>query len=95
MQAQQRKATTTVAVCIVLLLLLQQVNAGPLVLKLRSRDGLGDQRVLRRVARMSPLWRIMNSKPFGAYCQNNYECSTGLCRAGQCSHNNQSETVNN
>lgn len=31
---------------------------------------------------MSPLWRIMNSKPFGAYCQNNYECSTGLCRCG-------------
>ncbi|KAG7233824.1 hypothetical protein INR49_006541 [Caranx melampygus] len=34
----------------------------------------------RRIARMTPLWRIMNSKPFGAYCQNNYECSTGICR---------------
>ena len=36
--------------------------------------------VLRRVARMSPLWRLMNSKPLGAYCHSNYECSTGLCR---------------
>ncbi|KPP62747.1 hypothetical protein Z043_119048, partial [Scleropages formosus] len=39
------------------------------------REGL-----LRRIARMTPLWRIMGSKPHGAYCQDNYECSTGICR---------------
>lgn len=38
------------------------------------------QRVLRRTARMTPLWRTMGTKPYGAYCQNNYECSTGICR---------------
>ncbi|KAI1898895.1 hypothetical protein AGOR_G00077110 [Albula goreensis] len=41
--------------------------------------------LLKRVARMTPLWRIMGSKPFGAYCKNNYECSTGICRGGHCS----------
>lgn len=40
----------------------------------------GVQRSLRRMARMTPLWRIMGTKPHGAYCQNNYECSTGICR---------------
>nr|AWO67306.1 LEAP-2 [Oplegnathus fasciatus] len=94
----QRKAA--VALCIVLLMLAQQVCAGPLVPQVQSSsDQKADSsgvRVLRRIARMTPLWRIMNSKPFGAYCQNNYECSTGLCRAGHCStsHRAPSETVN-
>ncbi|XP_031707122.1 liver-expressed antimicrobial peptide 2 [Anarrhichthys ocellatus] len=93
----QRKAA--VALCIVLLMLAQQVCAGPMVPQVRSSS---DQKaeskvtVLRRIARMTPLWRIMNSKPFGAYCQNNYECSTGLCRAGRCStsHRSTSGPVN-
>ncbi|XP_055794537.1 liver-expressed antimicrobial peptide 2-like isoform X2 [Salvelinus fontinalis] len=42
------------------------------------------QRVLRRTARMTPLWRTMGTKPYGAYCQNYYECSTGICRRGHC-----------
>lgn len=29
---------------------------------------------------MSPLWRIMGFKPYGAYCHDNIECTTGLCR---------------
>ncbi|XP_008292487.1 liver-expressed antimicrobial peptide 2 [Stegastes partitus] len=94
---------TVVALCIVLVMLAQQVCAGPLVSQVqsssdRSADSRGEQtvHVLRRIARMTPLWRIMNSKPFGAYCQNNYECSTGLCRAGHCSnsHRSPSEPVN-
>ncbi|XP_023278491.1 liver-expressed antimicrobial peptide 2-like [Seriola lalandi dorsalis] len=97
----QRKAA--VALCIVLLMLAQQVCAGPLASQVQagsdqSADLRGEHRVhtLRRIARMTPLWRIMNSKPFGAYCQNNYECSTGLCRAGHCStsHRSVSEPVN-
>nr|XP_057922964.1 liver-expressed antimicrobial peptide 2 [Doryrhamphus excisus] len=67
-----------VALCLVLLVLTQQVGSGPV----QSPEHTG-----KRIARTSPLWRIMNSKPFGAYCQNNYECSTGLCRAGHCSTN--------
>ncbi|XP_069015095.1 liver-expressed antimicrobial peptide 2 [Embiotoca jacksoni] len=88
-----------VALCIVLLVLAQQVCAGPLVSEARSgsarsADAKGEQavRALRRTARMTPLWRIMNSKPFGAYCQNNYECSTGLCRAGHCSTGRRSQS---
>uniref|UniRef100_A0A672T571 Liver-expressed antimicrobial peptide 2-like n=1 Tax=Sinocyclocheilus grahami TaxID=75366 RepID=A0A672T571_SINGR len=44
------------------------------------------QMSLKRTARMTPLWRIMGTKPHGAYCQNNYECSTGICRKGHCSY---------
>lgn len=60
-----------------------QVCAGPLVQPRpdqRADPSRAHTATLRRIARMTPLWRIMNSKPFGAYCQNNYECSTGLCR---------------
>ncbi|XP_051256470.1 liver-expressed antimicrobial peptide 2 [Dicentrarchus labrax] len=94
----QRRAA--VALCFVLLVLAQQVCAGPLVAQVQSspdqRGASNGVRTLRRIARMTPLWRIMNSKPFGAYCQNNYECSTGICRAGHCSasHRGPSETVN-
>ncbi|XP_022053055.1 liver-expressed antimicrobial peptide 2 [Acanthochromis polyacanthus] len=84
---------TAVALSIVLLMLAQQVCAGPLLSQVQSSSDLSQDskaeqtvHVLRRIARMTPLWRIMNSKPFGAYCQNNYECLTGLCRAGHCSN---------
>ncbi|XP_019960564.1 liver-expressed antimicrobial peptide 2 [Paralichthys olivaceus] len=94
---QQRRSLVqsraAVALCIVLLMLAQQVCAGPLASRLESdSDQSSDSSVhtLRRVARMTPLWRIMSSKPFGAYCQNNYECSTGLCRAGHCSTSHRS-----
>ncbi|KAM8897962.1 liver-expressed antimicrobial peptide 2 [Spinachia spinachia] len=76
------------ALCLVLLLVAQHASAGPLAPEVRSgaaRRAQSSAPVPRRAARMTPLWRIMNSKPLGAYCQNNYECSTGLCRAGHCS----------
>ncbi|KAL7374607.1 hypothetical protein ABVT39_003833 [Epinephelus coioides] len=90
----QRRAA--VALCIVLLVLAQQVCAGPLVQSSSDQKADSGVHTLKRVARMTPLWRIMNSKPFGAYCQNNYECSTGLCRAGHCSTSQRSlsEPVN-
>ncbi|XP_053199291.1 liver-expressed antimicrobial peptide 2 [Scomber japonicus] len=100
-KSAQRKAA--VALCLLLLMLAQQVCASPLASQVQSSpdqspDSQGEQtiRTLRRIARMTPLWRIMNSKPFGAYCQNNYECSTGLCRAGHCSTSHRSlvEPVN-
>ncbi|KAK1889683.1 Liver-expressed antimicrobial peptide 2 [Dissostichus eleginoides] len=74
-----------VALCIVLLMLTQQVRSE------QSPDV--SVRSLRRTARMTPLWRIMSSKPYGAFCQNNYECSTGLCRAGHCSTSHRSPTA--
>ncbi|KAK5848213.1 hypothetical protein PBY51_005846 [Eleginops maclovinus] len=82
-----------VALCMALLMLTQQVCAGPLAPQVKSSSELSADvsvRTLRRTARMTPLWRIINSKPFGAYCQNNYECSTGLCRAGHCSNSHRS-----
>uniref|UniRef100_A0A3Q0S3W3 Liver-expressed antimicrobial peptide 2 n=1 Tax=Amphilophus citrinellus TaxID=61819 RepID=A0A3Q0S3W3_AMPCI len=96
----QKKAA---ALCIVLLMVAEQVCAGPLVLQAHSSSiqsvalrGSHAVHAPKRIARMTPLWRIMNSKPFGAYCQNNYECATGLCRAGHCSTINRSpsEPVN-
>uniref|UniRef100_A0A667Y5A9 Liver-expressed antimicrobial peptide 2 n=1 Tax=Myripristis murdjan TaxID=586833 RepID=A0A667Y5A9_9TELE len=83
----KRKAAA--ALCLVLLVLAQQVCAGPVAPldqvqsdSERPVDSLGARaaQAPRRTARMTPLWRLMNSKPFGAYCQYNYECSTGLCR---------------
>ncbi|XP_041842378.1 liver-expressed antimicrobial peptide 2 [Melanotaenia boesemani] len=88
----QRKAA--VAMCIVLLMFAQQVCAGPVPRQAQSSSdqskgsvGGHTMSTLRRVVRMTPLWRIMSSKPSGAFCQNNFECSTGLCRAGHCSTN--------
>ncbi|KAF4089181.1 hypothetical protein AMELA_G00063850 [Ameiurus melas] len=79
-----RKAAA--AWCLVLLVLAQQVVSSPVPEIEAALDSLqGVQRSLRRMARMTPLWRIMGTKPHGAYCQNNYECSTGICRKGHCS----------
>ncbi|KAF7663557.1 hypothetical protein LDENG_00206480 [Lucifuga dentata] len=90
----QKKAA--IAVCLVLLIIAQQVRAGPLPSQVQSGSAGSpeDHAVLRRKARMSPLWRLL-SKPFGAYCQSNYECSSGICRAGHCSTSRtSSEPVN-
>ncbi|KAM4536634.1 liver-expressed antimicrobial peptide 2 [Odontesthes bonariensis] len=93
----QRKAA--MAMSIVLLMLAQQVWAGPLLSRAESgsdqnADSRGEHTVHapRRTARMTPLWRIISSKPSGAFCQNNIECSTGFCRAGHCSTNRGSST---
>nr|XP_061810997.1 liver-expressed antimicrobial peptide 2-like [Nerophis lumbriciformis] len=73
----------TLSLCLALLLLCQQVTDKLSSVQVRwSVEAPSPEH--KRVARMSPLWRIMNSKPFGAFCQNNYECSTGVCRAGHC-----------
>nr|XP_015801855.2 liver-expressed antimicrobial peptide 2 [Nothobranchius furzeri] len=86
----QRKAL--VVICITVLILAQQALTGPLVLQVQSSsdqraNSRGERTVhtLRRVARMTPLWRIMSSKPSGAFCQNDFECVTGLCKQGYCS----------
>ncbi|XP_028829521.1 liver-expressed antimicrobial peptide 2 [Denticeps clupeoides] len=73
--------------CLILLVILQQVAANPVRLPGGpvARSVPREQSALRRIARMTPLWRIMGTKPFGAYCQNNHECSTGNCRKGHCS----------
>ncbi|KAJ8254857.1 hypothetical protein GJAV_G00198110 [Gymnothorax javanicus] len=70
---------------LVLLVLIHQVCTNP-VQDSRSTH-LQSGGVLKRIARMTPLWRIMGSKPHGAYCKNNYECSTGICSGGHCSFN--------
>uniref|UniRef100_A0A3P9JPK7 Liver-expressed antimicrobial peptide 2 n=1 Tax=Oryzias latipes TaxID=8090 RepID=A0A3P9JPK7_ORYLA len=78
----------------------QQVCARPMASQAQSgseqRADVNVQQpvpALRRSARMTPLWRIMSSKPSGAFCQNNFECSTGFCRAGHCATNQRSEAV--
>uniref|UniRef100_A0A3B3Q697 Liver-expressed antimicrobial peptide 2 n=1 Tax=Paramormyrops kingsleyae TaxID=1676925 RepID=A0A3B3Q697_9TELE len=70
-----------------LLLLLHQVSAGPLPPAENQHVAPAAVALLRRFARMTPLWRIMGNKPHRAYCQNNYECSTGICWDGHCSFN--------
>ncbi|XP_034020451.1 liver-expressed antimicrobial peptide 2 [Thalassophryne amazonica] len=77
--------TAGAALCIVLLLMAQQVCAAPVVSWVQG-SGPQPGQVLRRVARMTPLWRSLSSKPFGAYCQSNIECFSGLCRAGHCTN---------
>ncbi|XP_051956592.1 liver-expressed antimicrobial peptide 2-like [Xyrauchen texanus] len=71
--------------CMLLLLaLIYQVSSVPLVTPEVQSD-LQLSHILHRKIRMSPLWRIMGFKPYGAYCQDNIECSTGFCRNGHCS----------
>ncbi|KAJ8007851.1 hypothetical protein DPEC_G00098480 [Dallia pectoralis] len=76
----QQRASMTQLYC--------QVSTGPIPsvdVQLRSdRLGSEGQKVLKRISRMTPLWRIMGTKPYGAYCHNNYECSTGICSNWVC-----------
>uniref|UniRef100_A0A3P8Y6E6 Uncharacterized protein n=1 Tax=Esox lucius TaxID=8010 RepID=A0A3P8Y6E6_ESOLU len=84
----QFSCRTAFAWCLVFLVFAQQVFAGPFPSvdfqpssgRLRPKG----QGVLKRIARMTPVWRIMGIKPYGAYCHNNYECATGICRDGHC-----------
>ncbi|XP_052009262.1 liver-expressed antimicrobial peptide 2 [Xyrauchen texanus] len=72
---------------LVFLVLVQQVTCSPVPQVDTPSNSVQEvQRLLKRTARMTPLWRIMGTKPHGAYCQNNYECSTGMCRRGHCSY---------
>ncbi|XP_018588988.1 liver-expressed antimicrobial peptide 2 [Scleropages formosus] len=70
---------------LLLLVLVHQVSTDPVVQEEDQPVAPLREGLLRRIARMTPLWRIMGSKPHGAYCQDNYECSTGICRGGHCS----------
>uniref|UniRef100_A0A8C8ARI6 Liver-expressed antimicrobial peptide 2 n=1 Tax=Otus sunia TaxID=257818 RepID=A0A8C8ARI6_9STRI len=36
--------------------------------------------VARRLPRMTPFWRMVGSRPLGAYCQHSLECVTRACR---------------
>ncbi|TRY54568.1 hypothetical protein DNTS_001571 [Danionella cerebrum] len=75
------------ACCLGLLLIVQQVACSPVPEPdTPSTSAQEGQKSLKRTARMTPLWRIMGTKPHGAYCQNNHECSTGICRKGHCSY---------
>ncbi|XP_056587554.1 liver-expressed antimicrobial peptide 2-like [Triplophysa dalaica] len=73
--------------CMLLLfVVIFKVSSVPVVTSEIQTD-LPKSRILHRIARMSPLWRIMGFKPYGAYCQDNIECSTGFCRNGHCCFN--------
>nr|XP_055035888.1 liver-expressed antimicrobial peptide 2-like [Misgurnus anguillicaudatus] len=73
--------------CLLLLFVLTfQVSSVPVV-STEVQTDLLQSHIPHRIARMSPLWRIMAFKPYGAYCQDNIECTTGLCRNGHCSFN--------
>ncbi|XP_035263831.1 liver-expressed antimicrobial peptide 2 [Anguilla anguilla] len=80
---KQACSRATAACGLVLLVLIHQVCSHPVPDSVPTHLQSGG--LLRRIARMTPLWRIMGSKPHGAYCKNNYECSTGICSGGHCS----------
>ncbi|XP_077088834.1 liver-expressed antimicrobial peptide 2 [Siphateles boraxobius] len=71
---------------LILLVLMYQVSTVPLVTS-EVRSDLQSSHILHRKIRMSPLWRIMGFKPYGAYCHDSIECTTGFCRNGHCSFN--------
>ncbi|KAL4631701.1 liver-expressed antimicrobial peptide 2-like [Arapaima gigas] len=76
---------------LLLLVLVHQVITVP-VAQAEEQPGVPRGTVLlKRFARMSPLWRVVGSKPHGAYCSNDYECSTGLCRRSHCSFSHPSK----
>ncbi|KAI7814769.1 liver-expressed antimicrobial peptide 2 [Triplophysa rosa] len=78
---------TVLACWLVLLVLVQQVLCSPVPQPDKPATSEKEvQRSLKRTARMTPLWRIIGTKPHAAYCQNNFECSTGMCRKGHCSY---------
>ncbi|XP_014376113.1 liver-expressed antimicrobial peptide 2-like [Alligator sinensis] len=86
-------------ICTVLLLLTsRQVTSSPagsraLLNATTNRDpspaaalvaGLEGVHTSRRLARMTPFWRTVGTKPIGAYCRYGLECSTKACRDGRC-----------
>ncbi|XP_062311664.1 liver-expressed antimicrobial peptide 2 [Osmerus eperlanus] len=73
--------------CLLAMLLVQQISCGPVPSRIdQSGPEDGAVGILKRTARMTPLWRVMGSKPYGAYCQNHVECSTGICKGGHCTY---------
>uniref|UniRef100_A0AAY4D6F4 Liver-expressed antimicrobial peptide 2 n=1 Tax=Denticeps clupeoides TaxID=299321 RepID=A0AAY4D6F4_9TELE len=68
---------------LVTLLLLQQVKSkNPVTSPADAHPDTWTLFQLRRQARMTPLWRILGSKPKGAHCKSHYECISLLCRSG-------------
>uniref|UniRef100_A0A8C4WBU5 Liver-expressed antimicrobial peptide 2 n=1 Tax=Gopherus evgoodei TaxID=1825980 RepID=A0A8C4WBU5_9SAUR len=53
-----------------------QVSSPPAILK----SGLDEGPTRHRAVRMTPFWRMVGSKPLGAYCRHGLECSTKMCR---------------
>nr|AIZ00779.1 liver-expressed antimicrobial peptide 2B precursor [Plecoglossus altivelis] len=78
------KNLAVLSCCLLAVLLLQQISCGPVPSRTGGQSDLEDRGVLKRSARMTPLWRVMGNKPFGAYCQDHVECSTGICKGGHC-----------
>ncbi|XP_062867693.1 liver-expressed antimicrobial peptide 2-like isoform X2 [Trichomycterus rosablanca] len=84
----QHYSKTALIFCLLALIFTtQQAFSAPALILKETPDLQQSDRstVLRRAARMSPLWRILASKPQGAYCHDHIECSTRLCRNGFCS----------
>ncbi|MCJ8740746.1 hypothetical protein PDJAM_G00062500 [Pangasius djambal] len=82
---QHYNQTVTILCLLALLFTMHQVSSAPALLSGVTSDIEQSDAVLHRKARMTPLWRILASKPHGAYCHDHIECSTGLCRNGFCS----------
>ncbi|CAM5139773.1 unnamed protein product [Eretmochelys imbricata] len=57
-----------------------QVSYPPAILKSGPDGGPAHHRAVR----MTPFWRMVGSKPLGAYCRHGLECSTKMCRNGHC-----------
>ncbi|KAG9490737.1 liver-expressed antimicrobial peptide 2 [Eleutherodactylus coqui] len=73
MRGQLGKWTACLVLCALLVL---QVEAAPL-----HNDC---PKTAVRAKRMTPFWRTMAMRPVGAYCRDDIECFTGLCRNRRC-----------
>ncbi|XP_029463355.1 liver-expressed antimicrobial peptide 2 [Rhinatrema bivittatum] len=88
------------ACCLVLLFCVSQVFSSPISQDRRlseTESGRGSfvrmpsvlqegLRLHQRFARMTPFWRMVGSKPLGAYCVQGLECTTKICRKGHCAY---------
>ncbi|XP_053334987.1 liver-expressed antimicrobial peptide 2-like [Clarias gariepinus] len=82
---QHYNQTLTILCLLALLVSMHQASSAP-TLMFQATSGVKQSDItLYRKARVTPLWRILASKPHGAYCNDHTECSTGLCRNGFCS----------
>ncbi|KAK2827175.1 hypothetical protein Q7C36_018101 [Tachysurus vachellii] len=82
---QHYNQTITIFCLLALIFTLHQATSAPTLISKATSAIEHSDKVLNRKARMTPLWRILASKPHGAYCYDHLECSTGLCRNGFCS----------
>ncbi|XP_053504945.1 liver-expressed antimicrobial peptide 2-like [Ictalurus furcatus] len=85
MNMQHNNQTMSILCLLALLFTMHQASSAPTLTSKGTSDIEQLDTVLHRKARMTPLWRILASKPHGAYCHDHIECSTLLCRNGFCS----------